>query len=80
MYTPESVLENDTHKYLCDFEIQTDYQIPARKTDLELINKKKTRYQVDFAFPVKHRVKINLDLAREQKKTLLNIRVTVIPV
>ena len=27
MYKPESVLENETHKILWDFEIQTDYPI-----------------------------------------------------
>ena len=28
---PESFLENETHKLLWDFEIQTDHQIPARR-------------------------------------------------
>ena len=41
VYKPESILENETHKFLCDFNMQTDYQIPARRLDPELINKKK---------------------------------------
>ena len=27
MYNPESTLKNETHKFLNDFEIQTDYLI-----------------------------------------------------
>ena len=30
MHNPESVLENEMHKILLDFEIQTDHQILAR--------------------------------------------------
>ena len=29
MHKPESVLEDETHKILCDIEIQTDHQIPT---------------------------------------------------
>ena len=38
---PESVEENETHKLLCDCEIQTDHIIPARRPDLVIVNKKK---------------------------------------
>ena len=41
MHNPASVLENDTHKLLWDFDIQTDQLIPARRPDLTIINKKK---------------------------------------
>ena len=41
MCKPESVRENETHKILWDFEIQTDHPIPSRRQDLVLINKKK---------------------------------------
>ena len=34
MHNPESVLENETHKLLSDFEIQTDHLISARRLDL----------------------------------------------
>ena len=39
MHKLESVLENETHKILWDFEIQTDYLIPAIRKDLVLISK-----------------------------------------
>ena len=88
MHKPESVLENETHKILWDFEIQTDHLITARRPDLVLINKKKrTCHIVDFAVPADHRVKLKeiekkdkyLDLARELKK-LWNMRVKVVPI
>ena len=41
MLNPEYVLENETHKLLWDFEIQTDHLTPARQPDLEV--KKKWR-------------------------------------
>ena len=41
MHNPESVLENDTHKLLWDFDIQTDHLISARRPDLIIINNKK---------------------------------------
>ena len=43
MHNPESFLENETHKFLWDFEIQTDYQISARQPDLIIINDKKKK-------------------------------------
>ena len=41
MHNPAPVLENDTHKLLWDFNIQTDRLIPARRQDLIIIKKKK---------------------------------------
>ena len=41
MHNPAPVLENDTHKLLWDFDIQTDPLISARRPDLIIINKKK---------------------------------------
>ena len=44
MHNPESVLENKTHKAFCNFEIQTDHLILARRPDLVIIyNKRKKR-------------------------------------
>ena len=47
MHNPTSVQENDTHKILWDFDIQTDHLISARRADLIIINnnnsKKKKR-------------------------------------
>ena len=80
MHNPEHVLENDTHKLLWDFNIQTDHLIPARRPDLIIMNKKKKRKRickiVDFAVPADHRINLKesekkdkyLDLARESKK------------
>ena len=41
MHNPASVLENDTHKLLWDFDKQTDHLISARQPDLIIINNKK---------------------------------------
>ena len=41
MHNPAPVLENDSHKPLWDFNIQTDHLILARRSDLIIINKKK---------------------------------------
>ena len=80
MHNPESVLENETHKLLWDFEIQTDHLIWANRPDLIIINKKKRACRiVDFAVPADHRVNLkecekrnkHLDLARELKNVEL---------
>ena len=88
------VLQNDTHKLLCDFNIQTDHLIPARRPDLIVINKKKKKKKkkrickiVDFVVPADHRINLKesekkdkyLDLARELKK-LWNMKVTIVPI
>ena len=88
MHNPTSVLENEMHKLLWGFEIQTDHLISARRPDLIIINKKKksTFRIVDFTVPANHRVKIKeseikdkyIDLTRELKN-LWKMKVTVIP-
>ena len=82
MHNPAPVLENDTHKPIWDFHIQTDRLISARSPGLIIINKKKKKKKickiVDFAVPADHRIKLKecekrdkyLDLARELKKTM----------
>ena len=90
MHNPAPVLENDSHKLLWDFNIQTDHLIPARRPDLIIINKKKKKRTckiVDFAVPADHRIKLKecekkdkyLNLTRELKK-LWNMQVTIIPI
>ena len=88
MYNPAPVLENDSHKLLWDFNIQTDHLIPARRPDLLIINKNKRICKIDgFAVPADHRINLKesemkdkyLDLARELKK-LWNMKVTIVPV
>ena len=87
MHIPAPVLENDTHRLLWDFNIQTDHLISARRPDLIIISKKKKICKiVDFAVPADHRIKLKecekrdmyLDLAKELKK-LWNMKVTIIP-
>ena len=89
MHNPAPVIENDTHKLLWDFYIQTEHLIPARRPDLIIINKKKRRIFkiVDFPVPADHRINLKesakkdkyLDLARELKK-LWNMKVTIVPI
>ena len=43
MHNPAPVLENGSHKLLWDFNIQTDQLIPARRSDLIIIEKKKKK-------------------------------------
>ena len=38
MYNPESVQENETHKILGNFQIQTDHLISARRPDQVIVN------------------------------------------
>ena len=58
MHNPAPVLENDTHKLLYDFDIQTDHLISDRRPDLTVINKKKRTCKiVDFTLPADHRIK-----------------------
>ena len=88
MHNPAPVQENDTHKLLWDFNIQTDHLIPAKRPDLIIINKKKRICKiVDFAVLADHRINLKecekkdkyLDLARELKK-LWNMKVTIVPI
>ena len=95
MHNPESVSENEMHKLLWDFEIQTDHLISAQRLShiINSNNKKKKKKKkracriVDFAVPIDRRVKLKesekidkyQDLARELKK-LWNMKVTVMPI
>ena len=85
MHKPAPVLENNSHKLLWDFNIQTDRLIPARRPDLIIINKRKRISKIfDFA---DHRINLKksekkdkyLDLARELKK-LWNMKVTIVSI
>ena len=88
MHNPASVLENDAHRLLWDFDIQTDYLISARRPNLIIINKKKRTCKiVDFAVLADHRIKLKecekkdkyLNFTRELKK-LWDMKVTIIPI
>ena len=41
MHNPTSVVENDTHKLLWNFDIQTYHLISARRPDIIIINKRR---------------------------------------
>ena len=59
MHNPKPVLENETHKLLLDFNIQTDHLIPTRRPDLKIINTEKRICKiVDFAVPADHRINL----------------------
>ena len=62
MHNPVPVLENDSHKLLWDFNIQMDNLIPARGSDLIIINNKKKKKRickiVDFSVPVDQRINL----------------------
>ena len=90
MHNPAPVLENDTHKLLWNFNIQTDHLIPARRSDLIITNKKKENLQncrLCSSGGAQHKIKQKesekkdkyLDLARELKK-LWNMKVTIVPI
>ena len=88
LHNPAPVLENDTHKLLCDFNIQTDHLILARRPDLIIINKNKRICKiVDFAVPADYRIKLKesekkdkyLEIARELEK-LWNMKVKIVPI
>ena len=78
MHNQTAILENDTHKLLWDFDIQTDPLISARRPDLIVIKKKKKKETCkNVAVPTDHKIKLKksektdkyLGLARELKKT-----------
>ena len=88
MHNSAPVPENDSHKLLWDFNIQTDHLISPRRPDLIITNKKKRIWKiVDFAVPADHRINLKeskkkdkyLDLARELKK-LWNLKETIVPI
>ena len=61
MHNQGSVLENDTHKLIWDFDIQKDRLISARRPDLIVINDKKKKKKLeieDIAVLADHRIKL----------------------
>ena len=77
MHNPASVMKNDTHTFLWDFDIGLNHHISARKIRYYK-NQQKKRTFVDFVVPSDHRIKLKkcekkdkyLELARELKKTI----------
>ena len=66
--------ENETHKIVWDFEIQTDHLISARRPDLMIVKNKKNKKQkkncqiVDFAVPANHWVKLKEGEKRNKRQ------------
>ena len=76
-HEPESVLENEDHKILWDFSIQTDHVIEARRPDFVVVDKKERSCKIiDFAVPgdsrieekEKGKIEKYQDLGRELQK------------
>ena len=64
---PEYILENEMHKILWDFEIQTDHLILTKQPDQTIVNKKKrTCWIMDFAAPANNRVKLKESKKRDK--------------
>ena len=87
-HEPEAVVEDDHHKILWDFTIQTDREITARRPDIVAINKDtKSCHIIDVAIPGDARIvkkqeeKIDKyqDLAREIR-SLWKVKAKVIPI
>ena len=89
MHNPESIIENETHKLLWDFEIQTYHPISARWPDRVIVIKEKrtcrilnlavTTNQVPTSILKSEERDKYVDLAWEQKK-IWSMKVTVIPI
>ena len=87
-HQPDTVVENDNHKILWDFDVQTDHIIEARRPDLIIINKEEKKCTiVDFAVPYDSRVETKQrektekyqDLRREIQK-LWNMKTNIVPI
>ena len=55
MHNPAPVLENNTHKLLWDFDINTDHLISVRRPDIIIINKKKKKGTCKYRIKLKER-------------------------
>ena len=63
MHNPESVMENETHKTVWNFGIQTDHLTSARRPDRMKVNKKRI---VGFDIPADHILKIKESEKRDE--------------
>ena len=93
-HNQQSVLENETHKILSDFDIQTDNLMSAKWPDLVIVKKKKTTAStkkkkkcriVNFDVLADHRIKLKENKKRDQyldlaRELKIYSKVTVIPI
>ena len=84
---PKSVVENEMHKILLDFEKQTDHLMSARQPELMIVQKKKKRTCriVDFTVPADLNVKLKQSKRKVpgpclRTKKLRNMKVTLMPI
>ena len=89
MHNPESVLKNETHKPLWDFEIQTEHLISARQQDFVIAKKKRENRPNGGVYCTsepqsknkrKQNKKLVLRPYQTTKKKLWNTKVTMIPI
>ena len=91
MYKPKSIQENEAHKILKNFDIQTDHLILARRPDLVQIKKKKKGEHLSSSRfyrssrPLREnkrkcKDKQMIGPCQRTKKKTVNICVTVIPI
>ena len=71
MHNPAAVLENDTHKHLWDFDIQTDHLITARRPYLIVVNNKKKKRTCKIVYFADHRIKLK---ESEKKDKYLDLK------
>ena len=85
MHNLVSLLENETHKPLCDFDTNRSLYLQQTTWTYNNQQKEKNMQNCGFAVPAGHRVKLKgiekknkyIDLTRELKK-LWNMKVTII--
>ena len=70
MHNLESVRENETHKLLWDFKIQTDPLISVKRPNLAIVNKKKPWRMMDLAVSAYDRVKLKENENRDKYQDL----------
>ena len=90
MHNLASLLENEMHKLLWDFEIQTDHLFLDKRPDLETTNKRKGHFRiVNFAILADYSIKLK-ESKRKQKEVWVpghcygiekrcNMKVRIIP-
>ena len=76
IHNPESVQENETPKLLCDFEIQTDYLISARRPDSDVQQQQQQQQQQQKREPAENAFcrpsRPQRKIERKQKERLIS--------
>ena len=69
MLKPESIVENETHKIIWNFEIQIDHLIPARRPDLAIVNQKKRELAVQWILLIQQTTERKSKKAKRETST-----------